>query len=131
MSDQFEEFWTKVVGDLSSKKVDGEAVKFIAEGAWNHGRLTERQRILAILAQKDQPKAKHPGWVFGDKDGVAWGWDDVWLRRAAGIDASRPFTTRDQAAEAGRRCHYGCATVREWRADDGVPPMPDGMEGVP
>ena len=134
MSDQFEEFWTKVVGDLSSKKVDGEAVKFIAEGAWNHGRLTERQRILSLLAQKEQPidppKAKHPGWVFVDIDGDAWGWGDL-KNCACAREAQRPFTTRDEAMIACKNCNYGCVEVREWRPIDRVPPMPEDMEGVP
>ena len=76
-------------------------------------------------------KAKHPGWVFVDRDGYAWGWTEDVPGLAPEATAIRPFMTHAEAVSAVRQCRYSSwPEVREWRPTDLVPPMPEGMEGV-
>ena len=73
---------------------------------------------------------KHPGWVFVDRGGCAWGIYHPTSKnrhgRAPAAFALRPFRTREEAVEHGDRCPFGCVEVREWRKGDRVPPMPEG-----
>lgn len=67
---------------------------------------------------------KHPGFVFVDGQGHAWGWSDVLNTLACGIMATRPFKTKEAATIAGKMAPiYRAVTVRKWLPTDRVPPL--------
>ena len=49
----FEEFWENVTDDLQHAQWTIERAKIVAEGAWNTGKLEERQRIAHCLVNAE------------------------------------------------------------------------------
>ena len=92
---------------------------------------TWREIIKRVQALLDAPKVKHPGWVFEDQSGDAWGWVGYLKLSERGVNALRPYLRREEAEEAANSFLYGETKVREWRRGDLVPPLPEGWMGVP
>ena len=90
-----------------------------------------REIIKRVQALLDAPKVKHPGWVFEDQSGDAWGWVGYLKLSERGVNALRPYLRREEAEEAANSFLYGETKVREWRRGDLVPPLPEGWMGVP
>ena len=92
---------------------------------------TWRAIIKRVQALLDAPKPKHPGWVFVDEQRDVWGWIERLETPGSGSLDARPFITHDGAKAAAMAWGFKPFQVREWRASDHVPPMPEDMEGVP
>ena len=76
-----------------------------------------------LATEDDEPDPM--GYVFIDRGGTAWGWDDDSSSRACGTQALRPFHTPAEARQAATGCFYGFHGVEVWTPASRVPPMPE------
>lgn len=85
--------------------------------------LEEPEKIEVAPEMEAAPDPR--GYVFVDRDGDRWGWDDDITERSPGKTAQRPFRTRAEAQSAGAGCSFRCDRIEVWTPECGVPPMPE------